>query len=168
MRRPPVLQRWSRTRKSKEIGRLETVEGTCKCPACGYPNFLSEKRLLFADEDPVNCWHCQAFIDHHDVDLEPIVANRFQHLAGARVEMVADGIRYHGVFVEMTDEDVKLRGETGWIILDVNKVSRIYREGEAPDFPNPVKIVDRSFYDVGEDELAGQDQSNEEPETDGH
>ena len=65
---------------------------------------------------------------------------------GQRVELRAAGILYRGVFVEMTDEDVKLRGETGWIILDVQRVTQIALESQKKAVLNPIKMVDHSFY----------------------
>lgn len=91
-----------------------------------------------------------------------VTANRFQHLTGQRVEMMAAGILYRGVFVEMTDEDVKLRGETGWIILEVEKVSRIVREGDSDERAGPLKIVDASFYQLDDDELEQPAQEDED------
>ena len=104
------------------------MEGTCKCPACGYLNFFSQQRVLQAATEPLHCWHCEAFIDHLEVPLEPIINNRFQHLAGKRVEMWAAGILYRGVFVEMTDEtegrkaiEAMANFETGGRTLVVNE-----------------------------------------------
>lgn len=111
------------------------------------PNFLSERRFLVIHDDPLRCWHCEAFIDHEKVDFERVHDNRYQHLAGKRVEMKAAGLIYRGIFVEMTDEDVKLRGETGWIILDVTRVTRIEEAGREPSFPDPVKQVAPDFYE---------------------
>ena len=92
-----------------------------------------------------------------------ITANRFQHLAGQRIEMMAAGILYRGVFVEMTDEDVKIRGETGWIILDVDKVSRIAREGEMKTERGALKLVDPSFYDLADLESEEDPASHDDP-----
>ena len=71
---------------------------------------------------------------------------------GRPVEVMANGILYKGTFVEMTDEDVKLRGPTGWIILPVDKVSSVKEAGVKPPFPRLEKSVDPSFYMPDDDE----------------
>ncbi len=118
-----------------------------RCPACDLPNFVTELRLFRANDEPLHCWKCDALVDHTSIRMEPVRENRQQHLTGKPVEVRADGILYRGKFVEMTDTDLKLRGPTGWIILDVQKVSSIKEEGVKPVFPKPTKAIDPSFYD---------------------
>src|SRR5687768_16051760 len=121
---------------------------TFRCPACDTPNFLSNVRFARAQEDPVHCWKCEEFVDHAKVRLEPARENRHQALMGRPVEVIAAGILYRGTFVEMTDEDVKLRGPTGWIILPIGRVSSVKEANAAKaPFPQPSKSVDPSFYD---------------------
>ena len=123
---------------------------TFRCPSCGLPNFVTEVRLFRANDEPLHCWKCETLVDHTQVPMEPVRENRHQELIGRNVEVRADGILYRGTFVEMTDEDVKLRGPTGWILLDVGKVSSIKEEGAKPDFPRQTKAIDPSFYDPDE------------------
>lgn len=118
-----------------------------RCPACDLPNFVTELRLFRAGDEPIHCWKCDALVDHTAVSMEEIRENRQQHLIGKAVEVRADGILYRGKFVEMTDTDLKLRGPTGWLILDVQKVSSIKEEGVKPPFPTKTKSIDPSFYD---------------------
>jgi hypothetical protein len=121
-----------------------------RCPSCATQNFVTELRLFKAGEQPLACWKCESFVDHHAVKLEAVRENRHQRLMGRPVEVMAAGILYKGTFVEMTDEDVKLRGPTGWIILEIGKVSSVKEANAKPPFPEGAKSVDPSFYDPDE------------------
>jgi len=127
------------------------ADRTYRCPSCDTPNFVTELRLFKAADEPLACWKCGAFVDHHKVKLDEVRQNRHQSLMGRAVEVMAAGILYRGTFVEMTDEDVKLRGPTGWIILPVDRVTSVKEEGAKPPFPQPGKFVDRGFYDPSGD-----------------
>lgn len=121
---------------------------TFRCPACDTPNFLSNVRFARAQDDPLHCWKCEEFVDHAKLRLDPVRENRHQALMGRQVEVMAAGILYRGTFVEMTDEDVKLRGPTGWIILAIDRVSSVKEAGAAKaPFPEGAKSVDPGFYD---------------------
>jgi hypothetical protein len=123
------------------------VDRTYRCPACDSPNFVTELRLFRAGDEPLACWKCNAFVDHKTIRFDTVRENRHQQLMGRPVEMIANGILYKGTFVEMTDEDVKLRGPTGWIIIPTAKVSSVKEAGVKPPFPRQEKSVDSSFYD---------------------
>ena len=123
------------------------MDRTFRCPSCDTPNFVTEVRLFRAADEPLACWKCGTFVDHHAVRLAEVRENRHQKLMGRGVEVMADGILYRGTFVEMTDEDVKLRGPTGWIILPVAKVSSVKEAGVRPPFPHVQKSIDPSFYE---------------------
>jgi len=121
---------------------------TFRCPSCDTPNFLSTVRFSRAQDDPLHCWKCEAFVDHATLRLDTVRENRHQSLMGRQVEVMAAGILYRGTFVEMTDEDVKLRGPTGWIILPIGRVSSVKEAGAAKaPFPAGEKSVDPGFYD---------------------
>ena len=128
------------------------MESTYRCPSCDTANFVTDVRLFRANDDPLHCWKCEALVDHHTVTLTEIRENRHQRLMGRAVEVMADGILYKGTFVEMTDEDVKLRGPTGWIILPTMKVSSVKEAGAKPPFPQRQKSVDPSFYEPDGDD----------------
>ena len=124
------------------------MDKSFRCPKCDTPNFVTELRLARADDEPLACWKCDQFVDHRHVPMQEVRDNRNQHLAGKKVVVMANaGIRYTGTFVEMTDEDVKLRGPTGWIILPVAKVSSVKEAGVRPPFPHVQKSIDPSFYE---------------------
>lgn len=57
-------------------------------------------------------------------------ANRFSELMRQPVIVYAGRVEYRGTLVEVTMEDVKLRGPTGWIIVPLDRVQRIVKEGE--------------------------------------
>lgn len=131
---------------------------TYRCPACDSPNFVSELRLFRAGDAPLTCWKCGGFVDHTAVPLQEVRENRHQSLMGRQVEVMSTGILYKGTFVEMTDEDVKLRGPTGWIILPITNVTSVKEAGVKPPFPTLSKSVDAAFYDDDGDE-PGPDES---------
>jgi hypothetical protein len=58
--------------------------------------------------------------------------NRFAALMRKEVEVHTSSMTYRGTLVEVTMEDVKLRGETGWIIVPMERVRHIYEEGKSP------------------------------------
>lgn len=124
---------------------------TLRCPQCDTPSFVSSVRLARVNDEPIRCWKCDAFVDHGKVKLEPVRENRHQSLMGRPVEVLSAGILYRGTFVEMTDEDVKLRGPTGWILLPVGRVTSVKAaDAPAPSFPRE-KSVDPGFYDPDQD-----------------
>lgn len=47
------------------------------------------------------------------------------------VEVVAGGITYRGVLKEITEDEVKLKMETGWMTISMDKVNVIRSAGEA-------------------------------------
>lgn len=124
---------------------------TLRCPHCDTPGFVSAVRLARVGDEPLRCWKCEGFVDHATVKLDPVRENRHQSLMGRPVEVMSAGILYRGTFVEMTDEDVKLRGPTGWIILPVDRVSSVKEAGTAPPSLPKAKSVDPGFYDPDRD-----------------
>ena len=128
------------------------MDRTWRCPSCDTPNFVTEVRLFRVQDDPLHCWKCESFVDHQTLRMTEVRENRHQQMMGRAVVVMAAGIRYNGTFVEMTDEDVKLRGPTGWIILPITNVSSVKEAGAAPPFPRLEKSVDPSFYDPDKDE----------------
>ena len=55
--------------------------------------------------------------------------------------MSANGVTYRGVLVEVTEEDVKLRGKTGWIIIPFQQVRRIEKANQKPVGLDPLRNV---------------------------
>lgn len=56
-----------------------------------------------------------------------------QSMIGKEVEVIANGIRYTGVLVEVSDVEVHLRGPMQWIALPVSAVSEVkLKTGAAP------------------------------------
>lgn len=126
---------------------------TFRCGACSAVNFVTELRLFRANDEPLACWECAAFVDHTALKLEPVRENRHQDLIGRPVEVRAAGILYRGTFVEMSDEDVKLRGPTGWIILPLTNVTRVSpADVPVPSLPQPAKSVPPGFYEDPDEE----------------
>jgi len=52
-----------------------------------------------------------------------------QSMIGKEVEVIANGIRYAGLLVEISDVEVHLKGSTQWISLPVSSVSDIRPRG---------------------------------------
>lgn len=46
-------------------------------------------------------------------------------LIGKKVLVVADGIIYRGELIEITDAEINLKSETGWITIPIEKVSSV-------------------------------------------
>ena len=46
-------------------------------------------------------------------------------LIGQEVEVMSDGMLYHGRLIEVSETEVFLQGELGWIQLSVEKVTEI-------------------------------------------
>lgn len=51
-------------------------------------------------------------------------------LIGKEVEVMANGILYRGVLVEIGETDVYLEAEAGWIVIPVDQVALIREKGQ--------------------------------------
>ena len=49
----------------------------------------------------------------------------YQSLVGREVEIVAEGMVYHGRLVEMGEEDIYLESASGWTTIRVERVSSV-------------------------------------------
>ena len=54
-----------------------------------------------------------------------------QSMVGKEVEVTANGTRYTGVLIEVSDVEVHLKGSMQWIALPVSTVSEIKLKGGA-------------------------------------
>ncbi len=72
---------------------------------------------------------------------------RHADLLRKEVVVVAGGVTYRGVLIEVTAEDVKLRGKTGWILLPFEAVRSIRRADEALRGFDPRRSVGAEFYE---------------------
>lgn len=48
-----------------------------------------------------------------------------QSMIGKEVEVIANGIKYSGVLIEVSDTEVHLKGSMQWISLPASSVSQI-------------------------------------------
>lgn len=60
-----------------------------------------------------------------------------QSMIGKEVEVIANGMKYTGVLVEVSDAEVNLKGSFQWITLPVSSVSGIKLKGPANRGPEP-------------------------------
>lgn len=74
-------------------------------------------------------------------------------LQGKEVEVVASGVTYRGVLIEVSEETVHLKTEMQWVSVPVAAVSEIRGVDEAPA-DSVEKFVDSSFY-FTDDDLKG-------------
>lgn len=74
-------------------------------------------------------------------------------LQGKEVEVVASGVTYRGVLIEVSEETVHLKTEMQWVSVPVAAVSEIRGVDEALT-PSVEKFVDSSFY-FNDDDLKG-------------
>lgn len=52
-----------------------------------------------------------------------------QSMIGKEVEVIANGVLYTGVLIEVSDVEVHLKGSMQWISLPVSSVSQIKPKG---------------------------------------
>jgi hypothetical protein len=52
-----------------------------------------------------------------------------QSMIGKEVEVIANGMKYAGVLIEVSDAEVHLKGSFQWISLPVSSVSEIKPKG---------------------------------------
>jgi len=52
-----------------------------------------------------------------------------QSMIGKEVEVIANGMKYAGVLIEVSDVEVHLKGSFQWIALPVSSVSEIMLKG---------------------------------------
>ncbi len=48
--------------------------------------------------------------------------DEFTRLKGKRVEIIANGIVYKGILIDLTEEDLNLQTDTQWILLPLDGV----------------------------------------------
>jgi hypothetical protein len=54
-----------------------------------------------------------------------------QSMIGKEVDVIANGMQYTGILVEVSDSDVHLKGPFQWISLPVSTVSEVKLKGSA-------------------------------------
>jgi hypothetical protein len=52
-----------------------------------------------------------------------------QSMIGKEVEVIANGVRYTGILIEVSDTEVHLKGTMQWISLPASSVSQIKPKG---------------------------------------
>jgi hypothetical protein len=52
-----------------------------------------------------------------------------QNMLGKEVEVIANGMRYTGVLIEVSDIEVNLKGPAQWITLPISSVSEVRLKG---------------------------------------
>jgi hypothetical protein len=52
-----------------------------------------------------------------------------QSMIGKEVEVIANGVRYTGILIEVSDTEVHLKGTMQWISLPASAVSQIKPKG---------------------------------------
>ena len=67
-----------------------------------------------------------------------------QNLIGKEVEVIANGIQYYGVLIELSEEEVYLKTPLQWVVLPAKDVSLIKLKG----------AVDMAPERVGQEELS--------------
>lgn len=73
-----------------------------------------------------------------------------RELLRKEVVIVAGGTTYRGVLIEVTDAEVLLKARTGFVSVQMSKVTSIRGAEEKPALQSNV-FVDPSFYDVEND-----------------
>jgi hypothetical protein len=63
-----------------------------------------------------------------------------QSMIGKEVEVIANGVRYTGVLIEVSDVEVHLKGTMQWIALPVSSVSEVKLKGG--ETPRPDRFSD--------------------------
>jgi hypothetical protein len=58
-------------------------------------------------------------------------------MIGKEVEVIANGMKYTGVLIEVSDAEVHLKGPFQWIALPASSVSEIKLKGPANRGPEP-------------------------------
>ena len=63
-----------------------------------------------------------------------------QSMLGKEVEVIANGVRYTGVLIEVSDVEVHIKGPMQWIALPVSAVSEVKLKTDAA--PRPDRFSD--------------------------
>lgn len=96
------------------------------CPTCGMRNHVSLLRLEYDHRYPVSCHHCG-----HRPDRSALKAvgdgqsTPVHRLIGEEVIVRANGIRYEGLLVEVTDGHLALRGLLRYIEVPMERVTGV-------------------------------------------
>jgi len=75
---------------------------------------------------------------------------RLENLVNCEVEVVASGVTYRGILKEVSEDEVQLQMETGWMAISMDQVNVIRRAGETPG-PDAKKDIPPDFYDEDKD-----------------
>jgi len=75
---------------------------------------------------------------------------RLENLVNCEVEVVASKVTYRGILKEVSEEEVQLLTETGWVTISMEQVNLIRRAGETPG-PDEKKDIPPDFYDETKD-----------------
>ncbi len=73
------------------------------------------------------------------------VKERLENLVNQTVEVIAGKMRYTGVLKEVSEREVQLQMESGWMTITMDKVNDIRRAGAVPG-PDPTKDIPPDFY----------------------
>jgi hypothetical protein len=57
--------------------------------------------------------------------------SNIQQMIGKEVEVIANGMKYVGVLIEVSDAEVNLKGPFQWITLSTSSVNEIRLQGES-------------------------------------
>jgi hypothetical protein len=66
------------------------------------------------------------------------------------VEIVAHGVIYRGVLIEVSEEEVHLKMETRWVTIMTSDVMEIAEPGKGED--KLYKIIDKDFFKFDKEE----------------
>ncbi len=78
------------------------------------------------------------------------MAERLDKLVNQEVEVVASGVTYRGILKEVSEEEVQILSETGWLSISMDQVNVIRKIEEAPA-PGITKDIPPEFYDEKKD-----------------
>ncbi|MFH1017761.1 MAG: hypothetical protein V1798_06205 [Pseudomonadota bacterium] len=68
-----------------------------------------------------------------------------------KVEVRANGLVYRGVLIEASEDEILLKGETGYITVPMGQVTSVV-DPSAPMDKGPPRFVDPSFFTADEEE----------------
>lgn len=56
-----------------------------------------------------------------------MIKGELEEMKGKEVEVTYNGVQYRGILVDVTMEEIDLKGDEGWVVLPIDGVTLIKR-----------------------------------------
>ncbi len=115
------------------------------CSSCGEQLVIQSECYEGTGRAQATCSQCGAGV-YHQTDPTDQPKRESMPIVGEIVKVRTRHCDYLGTFVEMTEEDIKIKGALGWIVLPVDQVVSVRWLHDEPDELDDTKQIEATFY----------------------